>query len=123
MKIPRFPRSAKLGRFFRQWRDAEPALGLLAGAARGQVVLSDKPVLQAAQVSVLRAYLDRPERRLYLANRRRGLGQCSGGRLVLLIDSVDASQGAAHLAHRVAIENVDARGLAVVLAQHGVSAP
>src|SRR5207302_5640578 len=105
MKIPRCP--ANLGRFFGQRRDAKPALRLLAGAAGGQVVLRHELVLQAAQVRVLRPYLNRPERRLDLANRRRGLGQGSSRRLVLLVDSVNASQGVAHLAHGVALENVD----------------
>src|SRR2546425_12133199 len=74
-------------------------------------------MLQPPEVGVLRRDLDRPQRRLDLADRGGGFGQRAGRRLVLLVDAVNARERVANLARRVALEDVDGKAAALRLAQ------
>src|SRR5947207_8698124 len=104
-----------LGRLLGRGCDTEPALRLLAGAARGQLVLGHQLVLQPPQVRVLWRDLDRAQGRLDLADRGRRLGQGARRGLVLLVHSIDPRQRVAHLAHGVALEDVDRQASALRL--------
>src|SRR5438067_6025279 len=125
MKSPRFAISAGsvLGRLLGRSRNAQPALRFLAGAPSGKFVLSHQLVLQPAEIGVLRGDLDRSQGRLHLPDRRRRLGERPRGGLVLLFDAVDPRERVAHLADRVALQDVDRQAAALRLAQAVRAAP
>src|SRR5438105_730065 len=73
------------------WQDPQSALGLLAGAARDQVVLGHELVLHPADVGVLRRDLLRLQRRLDAPDRVHRLVQRAPQPRVRLLAEVEAA--------------------------------